>query len=86
MSDTTTKTDARRPWHGTDNPFEALYQWVSTEIGHAGSSPEVVALRADVASLRQQLGALEQRLVTALKPPAPPVPATPIVLPPKPAA
>lgn len=22
-----------RPWHGQENPFEALYQWVKAELG-----------------------------------------------------
>lgn len=24
--------DEHRPWHGSDNPLEALYQWVKAEL------------------------------------------------------
>lgn len=24
--------DTQRPWHGKDNPMEAMYQWVKSEI------------------------------------------------------
>jgi len=30
--------DTVRPWHGSDNPLEALYQWVVAELAKKQSA------------------------------------------------
>ena len=32
MEEPETPATEVRPWHGTDNPLEAMYQWVSAEL------------------------------------------------------
>ncbi len=56
MSDSTDDTIAdteARPWHGADSAFEALYQWVRSEIaalrGETTEPGDVEALAAPVA-------------------------------------
>lgn len=63
-----------RPWHGHDNPLEALFQYIDRKTKSPG---EVAALKADVAALKQQITALEQKFAGV---------ARPIVVPQQPAA
>lgn len=92
---TPTPTSDHRPWHGHENPFEALFQHVEAKLKSNGSSAsEVAALSdrltaletrltdglkdratsAEIASLKQAIAALEQKVRPAPPPPAPPKP------------
>lgn len=74
MSTTTTPPASDdRPWHHSENPFEAMYQHFTAKMHGTATSAEVSSLKAEIA-------ALEQRLATALaaptsKPAANPLPA-----------
>ena len=70
MSGTTGDTTAR-PWHGTDNPYEAIYQdytaqlaALRAEVGTAKAVPDVsdrvATLEAEVAALKTEKAANPQ--------------------------
>lgn len=50
----TTGSDVR-PWHGHDNPFEALFQHIETKTKGQATSEEVSSLKAEIAALEQRL-------------------------------
>lgn len=74
-ADTSTKTeplpevDGPRPWHGTDSPFEAMYQHFTAEVEklweavHTPAKPETDALHEHQARPDLALGEIPSVMV-----------------------
>lgn len=53
---TTTDTSVSRPWHGSDSPFEALHDWMITELAaiRTEANPTIKALEARIMELESR--------------------------------
>jgi Tfp pilus assembly protein PilO len=57
-------SESDRPWHGADNPFEALWQHIESKFG-GGSSNDLAALKAQIDALDAKVGAMGSGLPTS---------------------